>query len=140
MSLDLDEVRPSDAIAQQIERGEISGDSMKELLDQVPNGRNMIAAAIYRALGARKWHFEKGKSDRVYEEDFRTQLDAVKLALAYQEGLPAQTTVNLNLNDPKPGEGQPSNLEAAMAASPAFAARVKAAATEKNVTPGKQVK
>jgi len=117
---------PSDAdeIATRIESDPrlASAATIRELIDLIPNARHIAVAAVFRCLSARKWYFEKGSAVKKFEPDFKTQLDAAKLLLSYSDGLPAQTTLNVNADLGKKsadvdGEAQ---FDAGLASSPAL--------------------
>ena len=126
MELGLDPPNPATEIASLIERGEFNAvASLKELLDKIPTARNVILAAGFRALGARKCYFEKGSGVRLWEADYRTQLDAVKWLAGYSDGLPTQTTLNVNVDKPIGDNGEDFDLEASLVTSPALRERMK---------------
>ncbi len=122
MDLDLETI-PNDAeTARQIDAALADGaTTIRNILDKIPGARRLILIAAFRALGARKWYFEKGRTEKVFEPDYRTQLDAVKLLVAYQDGLPVQTTLSVNVGDKA---GADLDLEQAVQRSPALKERL----------------
>src|ERR1700733_14165389 len=85
-------------IADQIDEGAFGAvTSIRELLDQIPNARQVVIAQAFRCLGARKYYFDRASNAMKFEPDWKTSLEAVKFLTAYQDGLPVQTALNVNL-------------------------------------------
>jgi hypothetical protein len=120
----LDTDPSADEIAALIERSPAFDkiQSLSALLSEIPNGRRVILASAFRALGARKWYFEKESAERKFLPDYRTQLDAAKLLLSYSDGLPTQTTLNVNADLGKKSAEVDSEaqFDNALASSPAL--------------------
>jgi hypothetical protein len=121
MDLTLETEPIAESIAAQIEAGQTTPATVRELIETVPNARRIIVAAAFRCLGARKWYFEKGSSEKKFEADYRTQLDAVKFLAAYSDGLPTQTSLSVNVTA---GDTVEADLERAVSASPALKSRL----------------
>ena len=98
--------------------------SVRQIVDTVPGARGAIIVAAFRALNAVRGYWPKGAEKMSFEPDFRTQLDAAKLLLAYSEGLPAQTTLALNVNAAGRGAEVGEDLEATLERSPALRERL----------------
>jgi hypothetical protein len=97
-NLDIDELPNEETIALQIEQALRGGaKTVRAVLDQIKDSRGIVLLSVFRCLGAHKKHFQKGKSEAVVEHDFRTQLDAAKLLLAYGDGLPLQSVATVDL-------------------------------------------
>ena len=131
MGLDLDDEdngppNPAQQVANLIELGRDvdGGINVREMLDKIPNARHIILATAFRCLGARKWYFEKGDAAKKFEPDYKTQLEAVKLLLAYQDGLPVTTSLNVSVGNAAGAEGIELDLAAAVKASPALRQRL----------------
>lgn len=76
---------------------------MRGWLKEVPELRQLIIGALIRGLAATKCHYEMKSKMMVYEPDFQAQNKAAALLVAYSDGLPTQSTVNLNLDAAKTG-------------------------------------
>ena len=141
MGLDLDDTddsgQPSKAekVAALVELGrDVDGaDSIRAMLEKIPNARHLVLAEALRCLGAKKRYFEKGSSTQKFEPDYRTRLDAVKLLLAYMDGLPVETTLAVNVGD-RPAEAPELDLAAAVQKSPALRERLEKLLGPKRVT------
>jgi len=70
---------------------------MRSFLNGIAGLRRFIVAAAIRALTARKYYFSKEKKEMVFEPDSGTQMKAAAFLAAYSDGLPMQSTVNLNV-------------------------------------------
>ena len=81
-----------------IEGNKSPAGSLQAVLDSVPRLRQMIAGSAITALAARKSMWSKEKDDWIFEPDGKCRLEACKFLASYADGLPTQTTVNLNLN------------------------------------------
>ena len=127
VDLGIEPPNPASEIASLIERGEFGKlPTLRELIDQIPSARNVILGAAFRALGARKFYWEKGNGgQRLWEPDYKVQLDAVKWLAGYSDGLPAQTNVNLNIESGKKPDGQDFDLERELAENPAARERMR---------------
>ena len=124
MNLALETTNQALEVAERIERGEFAGAAnIRATLEHIPNARHLVLAAAFRCLGARKWYYEKGSSEKKFEPDYRTQLDAVKFLASYQDGLPVQTTLAVNVGD-RPGDQSSLSLEEAVKRSPALRDRL----------------
>ena len=92
MKLDIDETADEGQIDKQVSAALADGaKSVKAILEKVPDTRKLVLLAVFRCLGAHKMVFTKGKSEGNKEHDYRTQLEAAKLLMAYSDGLPLQT-------------------------------------------------
>jgi hypothetical protein len=88
---------------------------LRTLLATIPELRSLIVAAGLRCLAANKLFWDKDTQEWRSEPDGPTQLKAAIFLTSYADGLPMQTTVNLNLD----GNKGPT-LEEAAAQSPAL--------------------
>lgn len=128
-TLDIADPNVAEEIAKQIEAGDFdAATSVKDLIESIPAARGLIVAAGFRALGARKWFFEKGKTEKVFEPDFKTQLAAAQWLAGYSDGLPTQTTLNVNVNKDAPSK---DDVMKRVAESPALKAALQEALGEK---------
>lgn len=116
---------PARNIADVIEQGRRvdSAKSIKEMLEMIPNARHVTLAAAFRCLGARKFFFDRKQGKMVFEPDYKVQLDAVKFLAAYMDGLPVETTLNVNVGE-KTEPGADIDLESAIKRSPALRERL----------------
>jgi hypothetical protein len=114
MELDIEELPDEVAIAEQIRRAIRGGaKSIKEMLDAIPDTRGLVLLTVFRCLGAHTKYFVKGDPVPKIEHDFKIQLEASKLLMSYQDGLPVQS-IAATLTPGKPGEMPGSSmLEAA---------------------------
>ena len=118
---DIDELPDEPAIAEDLRVALAGGaKNVREVLDKVPSTRRLVLIAIFRCLGAHKEVYRKGDSLPRVEHDYKTQLDAAKLLLSYQDGLPIQSVVTANATPQVPGSADP--LLKAAHASPAMRA------------------
>lgn len=101
--------------------------TVRDLLLHLPEFRPLMVATAIRAMSAGKFIFDKDEKRCVWFEDCATQMKAVTFLAAYTEGLPAQTSVQLNIGDQKRIQsGDEMTLEAALRSSPALADRLRA--------------
>ena len=123
MDLEITEPNLSEEIAVRIEAGEFGKvENVRDLLERIPMGRELVIAQAFRSLGARKYYWDKATNAMKFEPDCRTAMDAVKFLSALQDGLPTQTTLNVNVN--KGAGPSEADLEAALSASPALKSRL----------------
>lgn len=102
-----------------------------------PSIRRLYVAAAVRCLGARRFMFDKKAGELHFEPDGSTIMRAVAFLASYDAGLPAQTTINLNLGKDK--DLTPAEV---LAQSPALVAsmeRTLAAARKAAPRPQKRV-
>jgi len=85
-------------IAENLEKipPDISRD-MRATLTLIPELRQLVAGALIRALGATKTYWDKEADRWTHVPDFLAQTKAAALLVAYSDGLPMQSTVNLNV-------------------------------------------
>jgi hypothetical protein len=119
----IDEASAALELAELIESGNFDAKSVREMLDLIPGTRRIAVAALFRCLGARKWYFVKGNEERQFEADYKTQLAAAQVILSYQDGLPVQTTLAVNVGSAT-GSGAELDLGKAIQASPALRQRL----------------
>jgi hypothetical protein len=123
MDLEFDETEPeAETLARKIEGDILPAENVRDIMRQVPEARNVILAAVFRALGAKRRLYVKGSPSPVYEIDYRSQLEAAKLLLAYGDGLPMQTTLAVNVGDGNAAGS--TSLEEAVERSPALKSRL----------------
>jgi predicted RND superfamily exporter protein len=123
MAIDLDSSDGQniyEEVAKRIEQ-DASFDAMRDLksvLQAVPELRRLVVAAAVRALGARKVYLRNGIPE--YESDCSAQMKAAAFIAAYCDGLPVQTSVNLNVNSAGKNSEAETLLES-LTKSPALA-------------------
>ena len=129
MDLGLPADSPFENLAQQIERGDFftvqPQGTIRAFLEEVPKVRPMIIAAAVRALGARRYYFDRTVNRMVFEPDYKVQLDACKFIAAYTDGLPTITTLAVNVNKSADQVSSTGDIEEALEKSPALRERLK---------------
>lgn len=100
--------------------------SMMRQIRSIPDIHKQIVEAAVEALQAMKWHWDIESKSVVYEPDHKARLDAARFLASYGDGLPTQTTLNVNIGD-KPNGGPEPAIEAKVAQSPALANRLRKA-------------
>jgi hypothetical protein len=63
---------------------------MSAALKLRPDFADLMAQALVDALKAESWFYDKAQKGIVHRPDTRSRLDAIKLVMAYAEGLPLQ--------------------------------------------------
>ena len=109
-----------EAIAARLEAMEPTPGAVLDIratLATIPELRALICAALIRGLAATKYYWDKEKEKWVHVPDYLAQNKAAALLVAYSDGLPVQTAVNVNLD---PGKGQGFSLGDALSNSPAL--------------------
>lgn len=89
---------------------------MRATLAQVPELRNLIAASLIRGLAAAKMYWDRDGEKWIKVPDFLAQNKAAALLVAYSDGLPMQSTINLNVEAGSKG----FNMGDALTNSPAL--------------------
>lgn len=113
----------SDFYSEEAERG------FGDLVRRVPRLRQHVLACAVRNLGATRKFWDRNQKDWIVEADGNVQMKAVVWIASYSDGLPTQTTLNLNVGANKGGDQgdvSDADLEAAVRASPALRDRLKA--------------
>lgn len=103
------EIETHTEVVETVTRTEVeptAGEAMVGLLARRAALPRKVIDAIERALGAKKWSWDKVTNSRLYEDDHRAQLDAAKLYLEYVVGKPAER--ELVMTD---GNGEAVNLD-----------------------------
>jgi hypothetical protein len=108
-----------EAVAKKFESGNhgLATIAARDALMADPDLLGLVLGGAVRCLGATRSHYDKATKDYVSELDGPTVMRAVALLLAYRDGMPAQTTVNLTVGAAK---GAELSVEEAMQASPAL--------------------
>ena len=116
--------RQLDELARIAEDNELESESgFALMINRIPKLRRMVLGAAIRALGAERSLYDRGNKEWVTEPDWASRLKAVVWIASYSDGLPTQTTLNVNIGD-KPGAEVDLNLEEAVHKSPALRQRL----------------
>ncbi len=108
---------------------------LRAMMQDIPELRPFIIGAAIRGLGARKCFFDMKKNEMVYEPDFGSQAKAVAFLAAYVDGLPVQSTINLNVEGAtKKGK---LSVEEALRRSPALVEAMKKEIKRIEAAPGR---
>ena len=104
-------------LGDRIETGQVTAKTLRDLIVAIPDVRVLIVATAVRCLGAERMMGggKKGEVERC--ADGATQMKAVAFLAAYADGLPVQTTMNLNVDGTKD-----MPMEELLAKSPALVA------------------
>lgn len=119
-------------VAMRIESGEFQAEAERgvcDLVRKIPRLRQHVLACAVRNLNAQRKYWSKPAGDWCFEPDGNVQMKAVVWIASYSDGLPTQTTLNLNVGANKGGDQgdvSDADLEAAVKASPALRDRLKA--------------
>ncbi len=107
-----------DGAADDLERNsELTAKDVRDVINSIPGLRRFVVAAALRALTARRCFWDRNAKAMQYEPDSNAQMKAVAFLAAYADGLPVQSTVNVNLDPTKAGG---FSLGDALASSPAL--------------------
>jgi hypothetical protein len=93
----------------------VTAQSLREIILAVPDVRAAVVASAIRCLGSERLMYD-GQSKKVKSvPDGATIMKAVAFLAAYSDGLPVQTTLNMNVNNNKE-----LPMEEMLASSPAL--------------------
>lgn len=101
----------------ELDGAKITVKTLRDLITAIPDIRQLIVATAVRCLGAERMMGggKKGEVERC--ADGATQMKAVAFLAAYSDGLPIQTTMNLNVDG-----NRDMPIEEMLAKSPALVA------------------
>ncbi len=114
-----------------------SSRSINALLMDVPEMRRFMVSTAIRCLDAHRCYYDKSQKQMVEIPDGNTQMRAVAFLAAYSDGLPTQTTLNVNLGEKGKASGGELTVDQAMAASPALRSKLRTMLEQAEKTAGK---